>query len=222
MKVVKFFTVALAVVALAVSAKSASANLFNNASFESVLEYGDPSLPNWFAFFGAGSTGTFSTVDAGYSGTIMPSDGAHHLSIANDGTAAGFSGVQQSVPVTAGIDYTFAFDAKSNSGAPFPMGAEFRIEWLDGGGNFVGGQFDNNQSIAGSLTTSYQPFSQTHTAPVGAVSGRGVIAVETFSASGTPGNLFVDASSFTAIPEPGTIALAGLGVIAMLGGRRRK
>ena len=90
--------------------------------FESVLEYGDPNQPNWFAFFGAGSTGTFSTIDMGYSGTIDPTDGMHHLSISNDGTAMGFSGVFQRVAGIAGAEYTFSFDARSNSGASFPNG----------------------------------------------------------------------------------------------------
>lgn len=218
MKIVRFFSAVLAVVAMAVSANSASANLFSNASFESVLEYGDPSLPNWFAFFGAGSTGTFSTIDGGYSGTIMPSDGSHHLSIANDGTPDGFSGVFQRVAVAAGNDYTFSFDAKSNSGASFPLGAEYRIEWFDAGLGGLGAT--PNVPIMGALTDSYQNFDITATAPAGAAIAQAVIAVETFSASGTPGNLFVDNASF--VPEPSSMVLGGMGLLAIIGGRRRK
>jgi len=220
MTILRGFIALTLVAMIAVFANTASANLLSNASFESVIEYGDPDLPNWFAFFGAGSSGTLSTVDGGYSGTIMPSDGAHHLSISNDGTASGFSGVLQRAAVTAGVDYVFSFDAKSNSGASFPLGAEYRIEWLDAGSGVIGAT--PNVPIGGALTDSYQNFDLTATAPAGAVRAVPVIAVETFSASGTPGNLFVDNSSLTAIPEPGTLVLAGISLIGMLGARRRR
>lgn len=197
----------------------ASANLLTNASFESGIEYGDPNQPNWFAFFGAGSTGTESTSDPGYAGTIMPSDGVHHLSIRNDGTPGGFSGVFQRVIGTGGKDYTFSFDAKSNSGVPFAIGAEFRLEFLDGSDGVIGAT--PNTTIGGSLTGAYQTFSLTATAPVGTVKVAPVIAVETFSASGAAGDLFVDNASLTAVPEPASVALMALGGLAMIGRRRR-
>lgn len=203
-------------------ASQASANLLSNASFESPLEYGDANIPNWFAFFGAGSTGTFSTSDGAYTGTIMPSDGSHHLSITNDGTANGFSGVLQRVPAVPGLDYTFSFEAKSNSGPSFPLGAEYRIEWIDATDTVIGAT--PNMPIAGLLTESYQSFDITGTAPAGTNRAVPVIAVETFSASGTPADLFVDNSSFTlAIPEPASLALFGFGLAGLtVGVRRRK
>ena len=218
--VFRLFSVLLVALSMMSFAGDARANLFNNAGFESLLEYSDPSLPNWFAFFGAGSQGTFSTADPGFTGTPMPLSGAHNLSIENDGTPSGFSGVFQRVPVAAGSDYTFSFEAKDNSpGGSFLIGAEFRIEWFDGGLAPLGAT--PNIPIAASLTTSYQPFSLTATAPAGAAIGQPVIAVETFSASGNTGILNVDNASFV-VPEPGTVTLAGLGVVALLGARRRK
>ncbi|MEM8680542.1 MAG: PEP-CTERM sorting domain-containing protein [Planctomycetota bacterium] len=214
----KALFVLTAIASLTVSANTASANLLSNGSFESVLEYADPNLPNWFAFFGAGSTGTFSTVDPGYMGMVMPSVGANNLSIANDGTPDGFSGVLQAVAGSAGLEYTFSFDAKSNSGPSFPLGAEFRIEWLDDGG-VIGDT--GNIAIAGSLTEQYQQFSVTATAPVGTTRVQPVIAVETFSANGSAGNLFVDNTVLTAVPEPATAGLLSLASVALFCLRRR-
>lgn len=209
-----------AVAMISYGSNSAAANLLSNASFEAPLEYGDANIPNWFAFFGAGSTGTFSTSDGAYTGTVMPSDGSHHLSITNDGTASGFSGVLQRVPAVPGLDYTFSFEAKSNSGPSFPLGAEYRIEWIDAADAVIGST--PNIPIAALLTESYQSFDITGTAPAGTNRAVPVIAVETFSASGTPADLFVDNSSFVAtIPEPASFALFGLG-IAGLASRRRK
>ena len=163
---------------------------------------------------------SFSTIDGGYTGTIDPFEGSHHLSIANDGTAAGFSGVFQRVAGTAGNEYEFSFQARSNSGAAFPIGAEFRLEFLDAGFNTLFAT--PNVAIAGSLTETYQPFSLSEIAPAGTAWVNPVIAVETFSASGTLGNLFVDGATLMAIPEPTSTAVLGLFGLAFATRRRRK
>lgn len=208
----------LAILSLSSSQLSAQ-NLLTNASFESVLEYGDPTLPNWFAFFGAGSDGTFSTIDGGYTGNVNASDGANNLSISNNGTPDGFSGVFQRVGgATAGLEYLFEFEALSNGSAAFPIGAEFRIEFLDIAGGVIGST--GNVAIAGDLTDTYQSFSLAAVAPAGTEFINPVIAIETFSANGTPGNLFVDNASLSVVPEPSSVALLGLGSLALLKRRR--
>lgn len=197
----------------------ATANILVNSGFESQIEFGDPTAANWFAFFGAGSAGTTSTSDPGYTGIVDPTEGANHLSITNDGTASGFSGVFQRVTGVAGTDYTFSFDARSNGAASFPIGAEFRIEYLDATGAVVGASA--NTPIGTTLTDQYQSFSIVDTAQTNNL--QVVIAVETFSASGGFGDLFVDNAvvEAKAIPEPASAALLCLGGLFAATRRRR-
>ncbi|MEO1496496.1 MAG: hypothetical protein AAFV43_05040 [Planctomycetota bacterium] len=200
----------------------AHANLLSNASFESQIDYSGTDPNNWLPFFGGGSQGTTSTVDAGYTGVVMPSDGVNHLSMINATAQDGFSGILQSFPAVEGLDYTFAFEAKANGA--YNIASEYRIEWLDAAGGFVGGQFDLNTGFT--PTATYATQSITATAPAGAVTGTAVIAIQTFipappgGAGDFFGDLFVDNASVTSnIPEPSAAVLGLLGIAGLA--RRR-
>lgn len=202
-----------------------AANLIDNGSFESQIDYsGLDGDNNWVAFFGGGSMGTTSTVDAAFSDPIMPSDGSHHLSIINGGAQDGFSGVTQNFVATPGVPHVFEFDAKQN-GPTFNIASEFRIEWRDAAGDFIGGQFDLNTGLPG-LSESYETYSLEAIAPAGAATGSAVIAIQTFiPAPGDDpanffGQLYVDAASVTAIPEPASALLVMLGLASATARRR--
>lgn len=221
----RFSSCVLAAGLLMAAPAALAANLIDNGSFESQIDYsGLEGDNNWVAFFGGGSQGTTSTVDAAFSDPIMPSDGANHLSIINGGAQDGFSGVTQNFVATAGTPYVFEFDAKQN-GSTFNIASEYRIEWRDAAGDFVGGQFDLNTGLPG-LSESYATYSLEAIAPAGAVSGSAVIAIQTFipapsgGAANFFGQLYVDAASVTAIPEPASALLVMLG-LASAAARRR-
>ncbi len=167
--------------------------LASNPSFEDPIGMsGDQAPGNWNPFDNGGNT-------SGTADTTAPLTGSTHgvASILGDENSfAGF--VQQVDEIVPGEDYTFSFNARSEGANLEGIDAEFRLEFIDANGAFVGGQFDNNEAI--SPTDSYAPFMQTRTAPAGAVSLRAVIAVQSFGggADGSNSNngaLFIDDTS---------------------------
>ena len=199
---------------LASEAQANNTELLANTSFESALEEDTSPTTTWGGFSGYG---IFPTLD-----TTAPLSGASHLALTMGGVGGSFQGVQQAENgIITGEDYTFSFSARTADMTDFGLNAEFRIEWLDSMGGFVGGQFDNNAAIVADDT--YSVYSQTHSAPAGATQARVVIAVQTFGSPGTNGTLYIDDASLTgpkAIPEPaaGLVALALVGFVA----RRRR
>ncbi len=221
----KLFCCAVAAGLLMAAPAVQAQNLLDNGGFETQIDFsGLEADNNWVAFFGGGSQGTTSTVDPAFTDPIMPSEGAHHLSIINGGEQNGFSGVTQNFVASEGNLHTFEFDAKQN-GPTFNIAAEYRIEWRDAMGAFIGGQFDLNTGIVG-LSESYDTYSIDAIAPAGAVSGSAVIAVQTFipapgdNAANFFGQLYVDAASVTAVPEPTSALLLMLGLAPMVARRR--
>ena len=169
-----------------------------NPSFEDPIgELGD-FLPGWNPFAGPDSLPEDSETTATVS-TIAPlTESTHGLAqIRGDENAfAGF--VQQIDNIVPGEDYTFSFSARSEGVDLEGINAEFRIEYVDAQGVFVIGQFANNAEIV--ATDTYTSFTQTNTAPLGAVNLRAVIAIQSFGggADGSNSNngaLFIDDTS---------------------------
>ncbi|MEL6329768.1 MAG: hypothetical protein AAFR38_08910 [Planctomycetota bacterium] len=210
----------MSVLALAAFAGAASGqNLLSNAGFEMALNYDGNSVGNWNAFFGGADFQQAEVVDPlGSSPAAAPTEGALALQIGTFNTSDTFVGVVQNVGgIAAGTEYTFSFDARQvvQNGAF----VEFRIEWLDSGGNFVGGQFDLNTGITGSLTDAFQGFSLSAVAPVGAVAANAVIAAQTFG-SNAPFEGFFQFDNASFIPAPG--AAAAFGLVGLAATRRRR
>ena len=203
-----------AVVALAGGAQGQ--NLLGNGGFEAQVNFDGNDSGNWNSFFGGADFQQSESIVPGVSDGPA-AEGAQVLQIGTFNTSNTFVGVTQTVPVSGGLDYTFAFQAREiiQNG----IFAEYRIEWKDAGGSFIGGQFDLNTNLDAGLSSDFQPFSLTATAPAGAATGTVVIAVQPFgSAAPFEGFIQLDAASF--LPAPASAALLGLGGLAAA--RRRR
>ncbi len=196
-------------------------NLLNNPGFEDPLGFDFSNPTNWNGFFG-GQAGTFlqSFNDTG----ATPRSGNNALVTTIRGVPGvtngfdGFTGQVQTVfGVTPGLVYEFSVWARTN---PRVLdGVEYRIEWIDAGNNEVGRL---NTVLNNSLTSDYQRFSFTDTAPAGAAAAKLVLAVQSFFHTGDIADTSVawDDASFNTIPGPGACAILALG--GLFAGRRRR
>jgi len=224
MKLFKF-TACIAVAAvltLCSSVQAQSVVLSSNGDFETPF---DGNLVGNFGVF-TGSANATSGQD-----TTAPFAGSTHASIGINGDTNSFAGIQQDVGnIITGATYGLDLYARSLGVDLGGIDGEFRIEWLDAAGGFVGGQFDNNQGLG--VTDTYSFFSQSSVAPAGAVTLRAVVAVQSFGAGADGsdseiGTLFVDNLSVTGpapvaeIPEPTSLALLGLATAGLAVRRRR-
>jgi hypothetical protein len=129
----------------------------------------------------------------------------------------------QDNPATPGLSYTLTGWAGAEANA-LMADAVFAVEFFDGGGGALGGTVlslmptlfvDNGQPF------DYKQYSVTAVAPPGAASVRARASM--IDAQNNPlggGQAFV-VDDFMLVPEPTTLALAGLGLAAFVALRRR-
>ena len=191
---------------------SASAQV-GNAGFEEGILYDVPPAPgNWLACFGPAGIQNVGVTNT------APHSGAQHLHTSLSGAPNTFNGVVQPIDgIVTGQEYTLSLWARA--GGLVQNGAEFRIEWINAAGGFVGDQFALNTPIQDMLTDEYQQFSLTATAPAEAVRANVVFAIQTFlnDGAGFDTSGYWDDVSF--IPAPGAAAFA---VATCLAPRRRR
>lgn len=211
MKMTKLFGISTATLGLVLAcAAPASANLLSNPGFETTPLVDDGSgVGKWQPFGGSGvALPTLSATDS-----TTPRSGASHLALQLDNIPNSFAGVYQDVGgLTAGQSVTWSgwtMDLGQDAG-----GAEIRIEWRDSVGNT---EITRTPNLVPTLTPNvYTQWSLTDVVPAGADTARVVYAIQSFGAG--PNQLhYVDDTSV--IPEPASLALLGLGGLAML--RRR-
>ncbi len=192
--------------------------LIENGGFESPLLAPNLSVEGNFSGFAGGGVAE-PILDA-----TAPNSGASHLSIVFNGEDNSFAGVQQVVDnIVQGATYTF--DIAARTVGTFGLNAEFRIEYLDAAGNFVGDQFATNQDITTGLSDTYANFSNVSTAPTGATSLRAVFAAQSFGAGNNIGTVFADDFSLTgpvAVPEPSSLCLLSVAMVGLASRRRRR
>jgi hypothetical protein len=203
---------ALAVVAF--SARGASAqNLLANPGFEDpVTSDGAPFVGSWEAFNGGAGASSVNS-------SVMPRSGAMHLDLSIINSNNNFAGAFQDVPGLApGTNVVFSGWHKTTTN-PLDLGTEIRIEWR----NATAEVSRTPNLVLVPVLGQYTQFNLPSVVPAGADTARVVYAVQTFGAEPTnTGTVFVDDTSFVKIPEPSTVALAGLGGFGLTARRRRR
>jgi hypothetical protein len=188
-------------------------NLLVNGGFEApITSDGPPFVGSWEGFNAAGASAANSS--------LQPRTGAQSLGLSISNTPNSFAGAFQDVPgLTPGLDYIFnGFHATSSN--PLSVGVEVRIEWRNSVSNTEVSRTPNSTPVPG---LAYSPWNLQATVPAGADTARVVYAIQSFSTSPLGnGNVFVDDVSFTAVPEPSTMALLALGGLGMLVWRQRE
>jgi len=192
-----------------------AANLLVNPGFEDpVTTDGPPFVGSWEAFQGGGTAVSANS-------TISPRTGAQHLNLTIAGTDNDFAGAFQDVLVSPGQSVVWSVWAKKNT-AILDLDNEQRIEWRNSVSNTEISRTPNLISTS-SITSEYTLFSLSAIVPAGVDTARAVYAIQTFSGGATnTGTVFVDDASFTAVPEPATLALFGLGAIGFATARRNR
>jgi len=213
MQLIKCCVLAAIIGAMVASKPATAANMLANAGFENpVTSDGPPFVGSWEAFNGgAGSSSANSTT--------TPRTGAQDLRLAISNTVNTFAGAFQDVPgLTPGTVGTFSVWHMSPSN-PLDVGVEVRIEWRNSVSDTEISRTPNSTPVP---TNAYTQFFLPATVPAGVDTARVVYAIQTFGGGATHnGIVFVDDASFDVVPEPATIGLFGIALVASSGIRRR-
>jgi hypothetical protein len=141
-----------------------------------------------------------------------------------DGPATGH--LYQDNPATPGLTYTLTGWAGAEANA-LMADALFAVEFLDGGGVEIPASGAELSLLSTLITPNGQPYNYKEytvsaTAPAGTVSVRARVSM--IGATSNPlggGQAFV-VDDFALVPEPGTFALVGMGLLGLLVIRRKK
>lgn len=188
-------------------------NLLVNSGFEDPITYdGAPFVGSWEGFNGGGASAVNSL--------LLPRTGLQSLGLSINNTVNTFAGAFQDVPGLA-PGMSFSLDGwHATTSSPLSLGVEIRIEWRNSISDTEVSRTPNSTPIPGA---SYSAFNLSGLVPAGADTARVVYAIQSFSTAPLGnGNVFVDDVSFTVVPEPSSMALLGLGGLALAAMRRQR
>jgi hypothetical protein len=200
--------------ALVTTNRTAAQNLLANPGFEDpITSDGAPFVGFWEGFAGPSAVASRAT--------IMPRNGAGHLSLLIDNANNSFAGAFQDVEgLVPGQLMNFSVWHKT-TGVPYNLVSEMRIEWRKVG---QAAEISRTPNLLPVPTLDYSPVSLAAPVPAGADTARVVYAIQSFTNGTLPdvGTVFVDDVSLRIVPEPSTIGLWGIAFISLTVTRRRR
>ena len=204
----KRLAMCLATIGLTASLASAQ-NLLINGDFNNPNSTAAPA--DWNIWTYGGGWCNHQDDSSSFDGTYYVADGG--------GSSAG-GGEYQYVPATAGFTYTLTVESGAQAWW-LPYG-EMRLFFMDATTNQITESYSStiDPAVYGQNYDIPHPWSN-YSLVVTAPAGTAIVKVEFAEPNGT-GTVWFDDAVLTAVPEPATIGLVAIGVLAAFVTRRRK
>jgi len=206
----RWLTAAIAA-GLGIMSSTASANQLTNPGFET---------DNASAGDVAGASGWGQFNFAFTTKSVTPHSGTQELKVFGPFFIGGGSGVTQAVPASPGQSFSASAWLRDDSSDPM-LGSNFaqvQLQYLDSSNNVIVTDSSPNFTALDPINT-WEKESASGIAPAGTAKAQIVLVHVQINNPVTGGSVFFDDASLDLVPEPGSLALLGIG--GLLAARRR-